>query len=236
MQYRYDLNPTFDVLVGSKTFSLHTSVFTERSEFFRAARKPGWLAEHPQKPVDLKDEDAEVFNEYMNCVYFGRDALKHYVDDVKSSPDIVQGTSADAGFKALIDVYLLADKLQDLGTANLVIDGIIQFSDDVGHTPDGSVLHYAYDHTPDQSPLRVLMRDYWMYEMNAAYKNALDDLPEELMRDILREFLRVKNKDKNETVRKAFEKILSTATKEDICHYHQHDDKYPKCAQKSSPD
>ena len=60
---RYDLNPTFDVAVGSEIFSLHTSVFTERSEFFRAARKLQCLVGTPEKPVDLKDEEPKVFNE-----------------------------------------------------------------------------------------------------------------------------------------------------------------------------
>jgi hypothetical protein len=65
---RYDLNSTFDVIVGSEIFSLHSSVFTERSGFFSAARKPEWLAEDVNTPVNLEDEDGKLFNTYVNCV------------------------------------------------------------------------------------------------------------------------------------------------------------------------
>lgn len=46
---------------------------TKRSEFFRAARSPEWLAvsADPTKPVDCTDDDPDVFSAYLNCVYFG---------------------------------------------------------------------------------------------------------------------------------------------------------------------
>lgn len=76
---RYDLSDTFDVIVGQadldqQRFTLHTDVFTKRSEFFRVARSPEWLVD-PSKPVDLQDDDPEVFSAYMNCAYFGIEIL-----------------------------------------------------------------------------------------------------------------------------------------------------------------
>jgi hypothetical protein len=46
---RYDLENTFDVIVGdppskSKRFTLYTSVFIAQSEFFAADCKPEWTA------------------------------------------------------------------------------------------------------------------------------------------------------------------------------------------------
>jgi hypothetical protein len=46
-----------------------------RSDFFKAARKPEWLT-NPNKPVDLQDEEPEVFSRYLNCVYLGIEALQ----------------------------------------------------------------------------------------------------------------------------------------------------------------
>jgi hypothetical protein len=74
----------FNVIVGTpplaQRFTLHTNVFIQRSGFFRAARKPEWLNGNPSKPVDLTNEDPEVFQAYLNCVYRGPDTLKEIGD------------------------------------------------------------------------------------------------------------------------------------------------------------
>ena len=211
---------------------MHTAVFTERSGFFRASRKPEWLAGDSKKPVDLKDEEPEVFNTYINCVYFGQNALKHYEDGIKSSPASESQAAASAGFRALIQVYLLADKLQDPTTATIAIDEIIQFSDAADLVPNG-MYSLVYSHTPRNCPLRTLMRDFWIYELDPSTKEPLEVLPRELMEDIMTEFLRVKDKHEGSTVREAFRRTLSADTKKDKCRYHQHDDKHPRCAPES---
>ena len=59
-----------------RRFTVHHKLFTQRSEFFRAARSPQWLTD-PTKPVDLEDDDPEVVSKYLSCVYFGvEEALK----------------------------------------------------------------------------------------------------------------------------------------------------------------
>ena len=225
---RYNLNSTFDVAVGSELYTLHTTVFTERSAFFRAARKSEWLAGDLKKPVDLKDEDPEVFNTYTNCVYFGAEALKCYSDGIEFCSHSERGTKSTGVFNALIRVYLLADKLQDPSAANMVIDEIIRFSDVADVVPDS---HFwdVYSRTPRNSPLRILMRDYWMYEMNAMDANPLGGVPKELMEDILLEFLRIKSSEDSATIADTFKRKLSEDTVKDKCRYHQHDDKHPRC-------
>lgn len=82
MELRFDLEATFDVTVGKlpaqKRFTVYTNILTKRSGFMRAARKPEWLNGDLRKPVDLEDEDPEVFHAYLNCVYFGADTLKEH--------------------------------------------------------------------------------------------------------------------------------------------------------------
>lgn len=173
----------------------------------------------------------------MNCVYFGQEGLKHYADDIKliAEPDRVD--KANAGFQQLIRVYLLADKLQDLVTTNVAIDEIMRFSDISGRVPCSDNYHHVYDNTMPRSPLRALMRDFWVYEMDEEYDKALDALPKDLMQDILREFLRVKRDGRHATVSKAFNRDLRADTKgRGRCFYHQHDDKHPRCDPKSRSD
>lgn len=84
-----NLESTFDIVVGrdclQKRFTVHTDVFTKRSEFFRATRSPRWLTD-PTKPVDLEDDDPYVFSAYLNCVYFGVEGIKADLED-QSPPD-----------------------------------------------------------------------------------------------------------------------------------------------------
>lgn len=80
---RYDLRATFDIVVGQATaerFTVHTDILTARSTFLAAIRKPEWLAGvDASKPVDLSDEDPDVFQDYLNCVYLGPEALHEHI-------------------------------------------------------------------------------------------------------------------------------------------------------------
>lgn len=234
MFFRYDLHSTLDVVVGSETFSLHTSIFAERSEFFRAARKPEWLTGDPKKPVDLKDEDAEIFGTYINCVYFEQDVLTVYADECDSCPESDRYVKANVGFQALVRLYILSDKLQDLATANIAIDEIIRFSDITQALPANDFSH-VYGNTPPNSPLRVLLRDYFVYERDlSSAANRLDDLPPEALKDIMLEVLRTQQEHGALTVEEAFSKQISANMDTDRCYYHQHDDSHPRCASKPS--
>jgi hypothetical protein len=232
---RYDLTSTFDVKVKAKIFTLHTTVFTERSEFLRAARKPEWLDNNPNKPVDLEDEDAEVFSTYVNCVYFGSEILQHYADDMASlskSDLIERDEEVDAAFSALIRVYQIADKLRDLITANMVIDEIMKFEDALERIPGDETVALVYRYTPEQNPLRLLMRDYWFHDMQASSAGRMDDLPHDFFKDVSLEYFRIKARNMERTVREAFVKRAGSNVINDKCHYHQHDDKHPRCVPK----
>lgn len=51
-------------------------MFTQRSKFFRTARKPEWLAGNPSKPVDLTHENPATFQTYVECVYRGPEVIR----------------------------------------------------------------------------------------------------------------------------------------------------------------
>lgn len=76
----FNLTTTFDVLVGDtpgpqQLYPVYHDVLTKRSASLRAARSAQWLKD-PKKPVDLKDEDPETFSFYLNCAYFGAQAIR----------------------------------------------------------------------------------------------------------------------------------------------------------------
>ena len=190
---RYDLEKTFTVIVGdppseSKRFTLHTSVFVAQSEFFAAACKPAWTAQNPGKPVDLKDEDPELFHAYMNCVYFGHETIRHWIDTLKLPPKPEVSTNGeqqaqDAIFTTIISLQLLCQKLIDFKAANIVIDEMIRFSSTVKTIPSQGPIALAYGSALKDNPLRSLLRDYWIYESGNANRQVLcaEDFPAECL-------------------------------------------------------
>jgi hypothetical protein len=68
-------------------------------------------------------------------------------------------------FKVLIKLYILADKLEDLESVNVILDSIIRFSDESNEIPNDHLKKDVYNLTPPSSPLRTLLRDLMIYEM-----------------------------------------------------------------------
>jgi len=237
---RYNLNSTFDVVVQSETFSLHTTVFTERSEFLRAARKPEWLADNPKKPVDLHDEDAKVFNTYVNCIYFGHEALQQTTDEIEHQSEQDINRRKYERYGTLVGLYQLADKLQDPDTANIAIDEIKRFGDVHKYIGGHATVRSVYDCTPANSPLRRLMCDAWVYSIDEDYlANAkasggepFKELPSEFVQDLLvglYSFKAEARKGQGQLLAAAFSGDPDANEKRDKCHYHWHNDKHPRC-------
>jgi hypothetical protein len=301
---RFDLSGTqmFGVLVGKekKRFQLYSSVMVQRSEFFRAARSAQWLKD-PTKPVDLEDYDADIFEAYLNCAYFGARTIKAKVEDeappegslyrydhAHRNPWLAQrqygyGWGEDVHGNIdesesvepekpklpeeaftwsqkecerhcteghdeqtpydhacsdhllyLAKIWVQADRLQDVVTANSIIDELTRFSYCKGYNPDDEVINLVYESTVHGSPLRKLMRDLYLYSTRSSYYLIphLATLPAELYRDIYVEFLRVKENDPASTY---FQHGLGSACfdsvrdklMEDRCRYHLHNSRFP---------
>ena len=131
---------------------------------------------------------------------------------------------SDTGSKALIKLYLLADKLQDLATANMVIDELMDFVAKAAQIPRYAPTSLAYNSTAGNNPLRALLRDYWVYQMPTDGADLLkaNNFPKDFLRDVAAEFMLLR---------------LGKATTQDCkrdkcsekCLYHQHDDEHPQC-------
>lgn len=122
-----------------------------------------------------------------------------------------------------IDVYILADRVQDLKTANMAIDYIMETSDPESYCPTGTHVATVYGKTPQGNPLRKLMIDYMVHEAPAS--TDLDEAPHEFLLDVFREASRVHDNacDSNST-----DELRKQATERPRCHYHQHDNNYPQ--------
>lgn len=232
---------------------MYSDVLTSRSDFFKAARKPEWLAD-PAKPTELPDEQPEVFARYLNCVYFGIQALQIDADapednrhgeesEEEPTPDAFLCSEAEYDLEEplhkyvqhfnrysliLADLYLLADRLQDLETANLVMDEFIGFSDEGGTIQSGEVIRRVYESTAHGNPLRKLMRDTCVYDSTSStyMEYHLGYGHPEFARDVMVELLKLRDSNSTKKVEDVYDKDLSV----NKCHYHQHDKSHPRCA------
>jgi hypothetical protein len=225
---RLNMESTFDVLVGKgllqKRFTLHNDVFLPRSEFFRAARSAAWKKD-AQEPTTLNNDDdtPEVFASYMRCVYLG------LVTPISDDGDLTHDWDT-----SLVGLYVLADKLDDLTTANLVIDRLVSLSDETDLLLSSPAVNLVYSSTTSGSPLRALIRDQFVYEAGIDYFDTEPNMKRifhcDFFRDIAAEYLRIKNTAMEQrpadTIKNVFNPKISDMAR---CRLHQHDAKRPKC-------
>jgi hypothetical protein len=144
---------------------------------------------------------------------------------------------ADQTYNALIKLYLLADKLQDTTTANMVMDKIEQFYKYEFVHPGNLPVSTAYQSTVEGSPLRKLLRNMWLYDTDSISEKRFGEskFPSEFLHDVLKLYMSIKNlRPKNLD---SFSDITANdglLNKDDCaipvrCRYHQHDDEHPFC-------
>jgi hypothetical protein len=214
-------------------FTLYTSVFAGRSGVLGPVRVNGVRLE---APLDLKSEDPELFQAYLNCVYFGAETMEHWADEFQASVDFDGSDISDEAFRAkeaaadvlftkLIRLYLLAGRLGDSKTANQVTSEIIRFSYAIETVPTQIPTSLAYAATTAGNPIRKLLRDLWIYDSAGIADGRLraPGFPLECLQDIATEMLRAVHE--AEYVRESVRDLCS----EEVCRYHQHDEMHPEC-------
>jgi hypothetical protein len=218
---------------ASKSFTIYTNVITGQS---------GVLG---KVPVDLSGEDPELFQAYLNCVYFGAETIEQWADELQALVGSDEPTesvearrekelAADVLFTKLIQLYLLAERLVDLKTVNIVTSEIIRFSDAIRAIPTQISISLAYAATAVGSPLRRLLRDFWIYDGAVTSREHIRaaGFPVECLQDIAVAMLRIAHEG-NPGVDLGRQN-LSDLCSHEVCRYHQHDEMHPECSDEDS--
>lgn len=139
---------------------------------------------------------------------------------------------ADEHYDKLIKLYLLADKLQDIATTNMVMDKIEQFYRTTQVHPGQSTVYTVYHSTERGSPLRKLLRNMWFYytDKMTIWRAQEHGFPKEFLRDEFEHFIMVK------AAGKGLDNFSNVALNDHLegggpawCRYHQHDEEHPFC-------
>ena len=215
------------VIVGDgerkRSFTVHTSIVTARSTFFTAALAERWST--PNSNIELTEDDPDIFDLYLRCTYTN-DAVSFADGPMSHTSDEKE---VDRVLLLLVQMYILADKLGDCASANLVVDAFIDLLFAGGEVPAPECVRYVWDHTPCRSSLRKLMAHNWAYRagLGDTEREMTGLLPHEFLLEVLKEKCLVQDGRKEWTVQMAF----SGSFMEQKWRYHQFDDLHPKPAE-----
>lgn len=129
----------------------------------------------------------------------------------------------------LARAYVLADKLQDPASANVIINNFINIYSKCPKSLTPAILMWIYQHTPPESPMRKLAQDATMYDALSCCFDMRreDEFPNALLLTIIREQKLLREKDSQKTLKEAYP--YGMVANRPKCYYHQHNDKHPKC-------
>ncbi|KAI8939430.1 hypothetical protein NX059_003210 [Plenodomus lindquistii] len=141
-------------------FYIHEGILVARSEFFKNTMSAGWK-EAEEKVVRLPNDDPGVVALYEQLVYTGR--IPIFDTDAERLSIWAEGlmcgdqSLCQYEYTSLSKLYVLADKLHDIGAKNIVIRAMIEkimYEESVRlnqgiHLPGTDAIKIIYEGTAD---------------------------------------------------------------------------------------
>lgn len=196
--------PIVEICVGKelpqKIFSVHQALIAPRSEFFERAFNGNWK-EAESRLVNLPEDDAITFDLYVQLLYTGQIPIQ---DDNEE-------------FVKLCKLYVLCEKLQDTDAKNAILQAMLaKIRGSPSRSPGAFAINTIYHGTPENSPARNLVLDFFVKRENrlSVYHLILQGhhYPEEFVRHLAVQLLKQRSFEGPETltdcdVRKYQEKV-----------------------------
>lgn len=164
---------------GLLTFSVHKHIISHSSAFFKAACTGHFLEAESQK-VKLLDDRAELFDLFVQWLY--SQDLKQILKDVTLPI-----------WRTLIELYMLADKLQVLKLKNTILDQMLCMAGEVfirvpsrpparEEFPTNVDISLAYENTPVTSPMRKFLAE--LFALLPDFSVEKDEVPKDYLYDL----------------------------------------------------
>ena len=181
---------TIRVGTGSiqQDFVAHESFLISRSGFFRRAVNGRW-EESETRIVKLPEDSPKIFALYIDCAYTNqissdsveRNPPAKAENNTKENIDLLKAEIWD-----LVHVYILAEKLLDGTTKNIVIETLFKLFHLTNPClrPSECMIKEVYRNTPETSPLRRFLVDLRLDYASAKLRKEIDGLPKEYLLDL----------------------------------------------------
>jgi hypothetical protein len=155
------------VIVGKdsekqQTFFVHEGLICARSKFFHKALNGNWT-ESSERLVKLPDDKPVIFELYLQLLY---------------TNNLPIGVTEDGKqFSELARLYVLAEKVMDTKSKNIIVAAMISRGAD-GYFATGNAIKWIYEGTVASSPARRLYVDlYAFYAPKEDVENPARDWP-----------------------------------------------------------
>jgi hypothetical protein len=169
-----------------QVFDVHEYLITARSPFFRKVMSGNWQ-EAKDRLVKLPEDDPAIFQLYVHLLYTNMLA-------VIPNPGLAKDDSMEE-VSRLAKLYVLAEKLQDIETKDLVVEAMLLGSREIRkdgqcYAPGPEAVGAIYAGTMPGSPMRRLYVDIYTYRANSIWlsKNS-GDWPSEFVHELALELL-----------------------------------------------
>lgn len=204
------------ILVGPvvKSYTVHPTILTNHSRFFRAMFSNRAFKEAHEKVARLPEVDAGIFQIYVTYVYSGNIVISKYGgEELYSNDNDAEGVMR---FQTLIQLYSLANYLQDSNLKNKIIDYLMGPNELPALCPSTAIIKMAFETNPVECTLCQLLIDTSLYSCDPAIlKNEWYHLPEGFIRGLSLGWAEA-SWNKGTTIEKP-----STVAR---CKYHEHDE------------
>ena len=187
-----------------------------------------------QQVQEPSDEIGELEIPEDACAFSQRECERHCAD-VEEELTPCDLACYDHLFH-LAKVDLQADKLQNVTTANMIMDELSRFPFEYGYQPGEEAINLVYRSTVHGNPLRKWLRDSHLHACSGLHYLSVHraDIPSEFYRDIFVEFHRLKHAAASLYTKDIFMVGSLQRARFDKCHYQIHDDTHPRCVPRPS--
>ncbi|KAK4542312.1 hypothetical protein LTR36_006965 [Oleoguttula mirabilis] len=219
---KLDLFEEVVVVVGSQEhrFTVPKCFLTKTSDFFKTCLNGTWK-EAKDKTVKLPKQEPGIFAVYLQWLYTGDLILCEATpEDLKDKPHEDRQSAALEHYGLLVPLAILADSLADSMLSNVVVDAILRVKYNMHFAPGPDQVRRAYGNLPENSPLKRLLVDMYLYDVGVAFVERIKaSLPNDFVFDLM---IAAKN-------------VASSSGKgsksycQEKCRYHVHTDNVPKC-------
>jgi hypothetical protein len=119
--------------------------------------------------IELPEDDPYIFDTYLGCLYKGNIDLACIYKDKIDIGDLTQAdtkeqSEIEAVYHHLLQPHVLADKLLDVITANLIMDAMIYLGHSARVIPLPALVKLALDVLPKKSPVSRHLLDTFIHE------------------------------------------------------------------------
>lgn len=221
---RLDFTNVLEIRVGEEgCFLVPENRLTQRSEVFRDRYLQQAKGGEEIPVVDLPDEDRFLFDIYLQVVYQDEVVLPLRVDEAEDPHWCII---------AMVGAYMLADKLKDKASSNIIVDSLIDFCSRHDLALESNDWNAIFLGNYKGSVLRKLAVDCCVMVTQPEFlKSQLRQMPAEMAIDCVARFADLRHDMMVQVTRDESPYAITSLSELDLCrHYHQHDESCPPCA------